>query len=224
MMRLTLSLGLVVRRPVARMARPTFLPRLYSTKTAPPPPPPPPHDKNAKGKLILNKINRAFTWSALTVLVVGGVGISALVVSLIFSELFLPLGDTKTFNKAVRLVEADPKVQKVFEIEAGQRLKAHGDVTAGKWVRNRPPQAVKMMGKDGVERLFMKFVVELPKNGKVGTVTLEQFDKTWWSSDFAYVALDVPGFKRHWVVEPAYKKKELLGSGFLGLNWGPKSN
>ncbi|MCH0628800.1 hypothetical protein JNB11_02295 [Kocuria palustris] len=197
----------------------------YSTKTAPPPPPPPAHDKDAKGKKILNYMLRAFTWSASSVIVLGGVAISAIVLSLIFSELFLPSGDTKTFNKALNIIEADEKIQKLFELKPGERLKAHGDVHAGRWVRNRPPQAVKIVGKDGVERMFMKFMVELPENKKQGIVTLEQFDKTWWSSEFAYIAVDIPGYRKYYVIEPAFMKADTpKGAGFLGLNWGPKKD
>lgn len=203
------------------LTKPLIRSLLYSTKSAPPPPP---IDKNAKGKSILNKINRAFTWSALTVLVVGGAAILVIVILLVFSELFLPSGDTKTFNKALNIIEKDPNVQKIFGLEPGQRLKAHGDVSADKWVRQRPPRATKIMGQDGVERLFMRFAVELTHNGKTGIVVLEQYDTSWWSSEFAYIALDVLN-KRYWVIEPKVLKRDLpKGSGFLGLNWGPKKD
>ena len=63
---------------------------------------------------ILNRISRAFTFSLSTLLVVGAAGISVLVVSLILSELFLPSGDTRTFNKAVKLIEKMNKHKKLL--------------------------------------------------------------------------------------------------------------
>lgn len=203
-----------------------FLFTYYSTKTAPPPPPPPqpPQDKNAKGKKILNRINRAFTFSLSTLLVVGAAGISVLVVSLILSELFLPSGDTRTFNKAVKLIEKNEQAQKALNFQLGQRLKAYGIVSADKWVRNRPVQSVKTKRKDGKDHLIMKFQVE-SDNGKYGVVSLEQIDNSMWNTEFEYISLDVPGFKRIYIIEPP--KNQLIpkiggGSGFLGLNWGPK--
>lgn len=200
----------------------------YSTKTAPPPPPPPPpHDKNAKGKLLLNRITRAFTFSLSSVLVVGALGVAILVISLIFSELFLPSGDTKTFNKALKLIEKNEVAQKALNFESGERLKAYGMVGSDRWVRNRPIQSTKSKSKDGKEHLYMKFHVESDK-GKHGTIILEQIETSFWSSEFAYIALDMPRSKRVYIVEPKLQANPLSGysgsSGFLGLKWGPKKD
>lgn len=200
----------------------------YSTKTAPPPPPPPPQDKNTKGKVILNRISRAFTFSLSTVLVIGAAGVAMLVVYLILSELFLPSGDTKTFNKAVKLVEQNEEVQKVLQMTKKERLKAYGETPAGKWVRNRPVQSIRMRDKEGKDRLAMKFHVE-SSSGKHGTVSLEQIDKSFWSAEFAYIALDVPKAKRIYIIEPKFQPKNYVPklnkeSGFLGLKWGPKKD
>ena len=204
----------------------------YSTSSTPPPkepfnhPAPPPHDKDAKGKVILNRATRAFTFSASTLMVIGASGVSILVLYLILSELFLPSGDTKTFNKAVKLIETNEEAQHLLRFEPGTRLKAHGEVSPDVWVRNRPPQSVKSRGKDGKARLFMKFVVETD-NGDIGTVSLEQVDESFWKADFAYIALDVPGQKRLYIVEPKFQHKNYVPrvggkEGFLGLKWGPK--
>lgn len=202
--------------------------QLYSTKTAPPPPPPP-HDKNAKGKLIFSRITRAFTFSLSSVLVLGALVVALLVIYLILSELFLPSGETKTFNKAVKLIEKNESAQKALQFESGERLKAYGEVGGDKWVRNRPVQAVRSQGKDGKEHLLMKFHVE-SDNGKHGSVVLEQIDTSFWSSEFAYIALDTAQSKRIYIVEPKYLENGLSsrfssgGSGFLGLKWGPKKD
>lgn len=157
-------------------------------------------------------------------LVVGATGVALLVVYLILSELLLPSGDTKTFNKAVKLVELNAEAQRLLGFEPGHRLKAHGGSNGDKWVRNRPAQSIRTKGKDGKDRLLMKFYVD-SASGRHGSVSLEQIDLSFWSSEFAYVALDVPGAKRVYIVEPKYQAKNYVpkGSlGFLGLKWGPK--
>lgn len=193
--------------------------------------PPPPHsgsDKNAKGKKILNRISRAFTFSLSSAIVLGATGVALLVVYLILTELFLPSGDTRTFNKAVKLVEKNEEAQKALQFAKGYRLKAYGEVASDHWVRNRPVQSTRSKGKDGRDHLAMRFHVESDA-GKHGTVTLEQVDTSYWSSEFSYIALDVPGFKRIYIIEPKFQPKnyvpKLNGSdGFLGLKWGPKKD
>lgn len=203
--------------------------RSYSTKSAPPPPPPPPtsHDKNAKGKAILNRVSRVFTFSFSSLLVVGALAIAILVLYLILSELFLPSGDTKTFNKAVKLVEQHTQAQQALQLEPGRRLKAYGETAGDKWVRNRPVQSIRSKGKDGNDHLVMKFHVESDA-GRHGTVTLEQIDTSFWSLEFAYVALDVRGSKRIYIIEPKFQARNYVprqrGLGFLGLKWGPKKD
>ncbi|ODV77424.1 TIM21-domain-containing protein [Suhomyces tanzawaensis NRRL Y-17324] len=200
----------------------------YSTKTAPPPPPPPPSDKNAKGKVLLNRITRAFTFSLSSVLVLGAAGVALLVVYLILSELFLPSGDTRTFNKAIKLVEKSKVAQDILGFEQGDRLKAYGETGGDKWVRNRPVHGLRSKGQDGSDHLLMRFHVEAD-NGKHGSVVLEQVDTSFWSSEFAYIALDVPGSKRAYIIEPKFQSKGYVpkmngGNGFLGLKWGPKKD
>lgn len=199
--------------------------RSYSTATAPPPPPPP-HDKNAKGKQILSRLSRAFTFSLSSVIVVAATGVALLVVYLILSELFLPSGDTRTFNKAVKLVEKNETAQNLLDFNSGDRIKAYGEVPGDAWVRNRPVHSVRSKGQDGRDRLLMRFHVE-SDNGKHGSVTLEQVDTSFWSSEFAYIALDVAGSKRVYVVEPKFQSKSYVpkgGQGFLGVKWGPKKD
>lgn len=199
----------------------------YSTKTAPPPPPPPPSDKNARGKALLSRISRIFTFSILSVLVVGALGVAGLVVYLILSELFLPSGDTRTFNKAVKLIEANENAQKALNFAPGERLKAYGEVAGDKWVRNRPVQSIRQRGSDGKDRLVMRFHVE-SASGRHASAVLEQVDTSFWSSEFAYLALELPNKHRIYVVDPKFAPKNYVpragNSGFLGLKWGPKKD
>ncbi|GEQ68499.1 hypothetical protein JCM33374_g2167 [Metschnikowia sp. JCM 33374] len=204
----------------------TGSPRPYSTKTAPPPGP----DKDVKGRALLHKITGFTTFSVSLLLVVAGVAFCGLVVYLILSELFLPSGDTKTFNKAVSLVEQNALAQEALGFKAGDRLKAYGEVPGDQWVRNRPVQSVRQKGQDGKDHLAMRFHVESDA-GKHGSVFLEQIDTSFWSSEFAYVALELPSKKRIYIVEPKFAPKNYVpktgvfsGSGFLGLNWGPKKD
>lgn len=219
--------------PVSFYSKPASLLNFakYSTKTAPPPPPPPPSDKNARGRAILNRISRVFTFSISSVLVVGALGVAGLVIYLILSELFLPSGDTKTFNKAVKLIEKNEQAQKALNFAPGERLKAYGEVPGDKWVRNRPVQSVRQRGADGKDRLVMRFHVE-SASGRHARVLLEQIDTSFWSSEFAYIALDLPSKHRIYVVDPKFlplnyvPRSGALGknNGFLGLKWGPKKD
>lgn len=229
----TLVSSIAFKRTTPVFLRESYL-RRYSTQSATgsaPPPPPPPHeptDKNAKGKRLLRRITNAFTFSISSVIVVGAAGIALLVVYLILSELFLPSGDTRTFNKAVKLVEKSEVAQKVLKAEKHERLKAYGESHADSWTRNRPVHGIRSKGKDGKDHLLMQFHVEAAL-GKHGTVTLEQVDNSFWLADFAYIALDVAGSKRVYIIEPKFQSKSYVPKlnskdGFLGLKWGPKKD
>lgn len=216
-------------RPLGLRSIQLFQFRKYSTKTTPPPPPPPPRD--AKGLEILSKISRFATFSVSSLLVVGALGVSGLVIYLMFSELFLPSGETKTFNKALKVIETSKIAQEALNFPPGERLKAHGEVAGDKWVRNRPIQSARKKGPDGKDHMVIRFHVQ-SKAGKHATVLVEQIDTSFWTSEFAYIALDVFDGKRVYVVEPKFMPKNYVprgsgigsGNGFLGLNWGPKKD
>ncbi|KAF3990403.1 hypothetical protein FT663_02144 [Candidozyma haemuli var. vulneris] len=219
--------------PARRLAFPILpgISRAYSTKTAPPPPPPPKSDKNARGKAILSRITRFFTFSAATGMVIGAVAVSGLVIYLILSELFLPSGDTRTFNKALKEVENSAAAQQALGFNQGDRLKAFGETGGDRWTRNRPAQSTKKRGPDGKDRMVMRFHVVSP-HGRHASVILEQIDTSWWSSEFSYIALEMPNRKIVYVIEPKFSPKNFAprgagfgkGTGFLGLNWGPKKD
>lgn len=199
-----------------------------SSSSSTPPPPFQLSHKNDKGERILSRIVRAFTFSASSLIVIGATGVAALVVYLILSELLLPSGDTRTFNKAVKLVEGNEQAQKSLHFKNGDRLKAYGELPGDTWVRNRPVSSTRVKGQDGKDRLFMRFHVESDA-GKHGSVSLEQIDSSFWSSYFEYVALDVPGERRNFIVESKLKANRYVphmdkSKGFLGLNWGPKGS
>jgi import inner membrane translocase subunit TIM21 len=154
----------------------------------------------------------------------GAAGLASLVVYLVVSEIFLPSGDTQVFNKAVNLIEKDPKAQEVLKLEPGDRLKAYGETGDNKWTRNRPIASTRRVDKSGKEHLFMRFHVE--SNQKHGSVQLETIQADVLHPEYSYIYLDVPGEKRHYIIAPP--KPKLFGqrdqnSGFLGVKWGPKT-
>lgn len=181
----------------------------------------------------MSRITRAITFSASTLLVLGAAGVAVIVLYLIISELFFPSGDTRTFNKAVKLVEENDEAQKALHFKKGDRLKAYGEVAGDKWVRNRPVQSSRHVGKDGKEYLIMKFHVE-SDSGYHGSVLLEQIDSSFWSTEFAYIALDPHDprskEKRIYIIPPKISKPKAVintlsgNNGFLGLKWGPKKD
>lgn len=201
----------------------------FSAKTVPPPPPPNP-PKNEKGIHILNKISRFLNFSFSTMLVAVALLVTGVVFYLIFAELFLPSGQTKTFNKALKVIQSNEVAQKALNFAPGERLKAYGDIPGDKWARNRPMQSAQKTGHDGKKHMFLRFHVE-SDSGKHATVMVEQVDTSFWNSEFAYIALDLENGKRAYVVEPKFSRSSYVtrgstslgsGNGFLGLNWGPK--
>ncbi|ODV72991.1 Tim21p [Cyberlindnera jadinii NRRL Y-1542] len=171
------------------------------------------------------RIKTASTFAFASTVVVGAAGLAGLVIYLVVAEIVLPSGDTQVFNKAVSMVETDPKAQELLLLEPGKRLKAYGETTDNKWTRNRPISSTRRMDKSGKEHLFMRFHVESKQ--RHGSVQLESIHDDVLHPEYSYIYLDVPGEKRHYIIAPPQPK--LLGSrdpnaGFLGVRWGPKTD
>ncbi|KAL6939892.1 hypothetical protein ACO0RG_003741 [Hanseniaspora osmophila] len=183
------------------------------------------------------KVKNATTFTASGVLVLGAAGLAIVVVYLIFSELFLPSGDTHIFNRAVNLIEDDAISRNLLECNdtnvskpdgthhiTKEKLKAYGEtIKDDHWTRNRPIQSMRKVGVDGKERYFMRFHVESEK--KLGTVYVEAKEsETKFQPEFIVIYIDVPGKRRHYLVKPQISRtlNNTKGKGFLGLNWGPK--
>lgn len=192
--------------------------RLYATKTTD-------AKSNKPPKIpLFIRLKNAGTFVLASAVVIGAVGIAGIVIYLIVGELFFPSGDTQTFNRAVKLVENDPASQQLLEVdpESGKTLKAYGETPNDKWTRNRPLSSVRRIGKDGKEHLYMRFHVESYKTS--GTVQLEAIDETFYKQKMIYLALDVPGQKRHYIIAPQVTEIVPPKTGFLGLRWGPKKD
>ena len=186
---------------------------------------------------VWQKTKNATTFTASGVLVLGAAGLAIIVVYLIFSELFLPSGDTHIFNRAVNLIEDDAISRSLLECNdtnvskpdgthhiTKEKLKAYGEtIQNDHWTRNRPIQSMRKVGVDGKERYFMRFHVESEK--KVGTVYVEAKEsETKYQPEFIVIYIDIPGKRRHYLVKPHISRalSSTKGTGFLGLNWGPK--
>ncbi|ODV94605.1 hypothetical protein PACTADRAFT_50478 [Pachysolen tannophilus NRRL Y-2460] len=173
-----------------------------------------------------NRLSRAITFSASSILVLGAAGLACIVIYLVIAEIAFPSGDTQTFNRAVKLVEDDPVAAKLLRVEEGTRLKAYGETGSDKWTRNRPISSVRRVGLDGKEHVLMRFHVE--SKTKHGVVQLEAIDDSYFKQEFSYIALDVPGEDRHFVVGPKVPEKRFRikdpNTGFLGVKWGPKKD
>ncbi|GAV51969.1 hypothetical protein ZYGR_0AF04410 [Zygosaccharomyces rouxii] len=171
------------------------------------------------------RIKSFTTFTVSGTLVVGAVGLSAIVLYLITSELFSPSGDTRLFNRSVSIVEKDESSRSLLQCnddgDNKERLKAYGEVfTSDKWTRNRPATSQKRLDKSGRFHYSMRFNVESKK--RRGLVHVEAVDSDeHYQPDLISLYIDVPGEKRHYLIKPKLNKI-VRPSGFLGVHWGPK--
>ncbi|AQZ13074.1 TIM21 (YGR033C) [Zygosaccharomyces parabailii] len=173
------------------------------------------------------RIKSFTTFTVSGTLVVGAVGLSAIVIYLITSELFSPSGDTRMFNRAVSMVEKDEISRSLLQCDdygdTKERLKAYGELfTSDRWTRNRPAASQKKIDKYGRSHYSMLFNVESKK--KRGLVHIEAADSDQnYQPDFLSLYIDVPGEKRHYLIKPKLNTI-VRPSGFLGVHWGPKKD
>ncbi|ODV83226.1 hypothetical protein CANARDRAFT_30167 [[Candida] arabinofermentans NRRL YB-2248] len=195
--------------------------------------------KKNKESPLYDTLKRGTKWTISSSIVLVALGLSSISIYLVFSELFSPSGETSTFNRVVSQIEDSKEALKLLgysdeEIEENNsfkkiRLKAYGQEPSDKWSRNRPVTATKFTGKDGKEHMLMRFFVE--SESKVGVVQLEAIEENFIQQELLYVSLDVKGSPRFYLIggpklSSVQKKYNLLngGSGFLGVNWGPKKD
>lgn len=183
--------------------------------------------KSGRKLALWPKVKAFTTFTASGTLVIGGAGLSVIVIYLILSELFSPSGDTQIFNRSVSLIEKDDAARALLQCndtaDSKERLKAYGETfTSDKWTRNRPIVSNKKIDKHGRAHHFMRFHVESKK--KVGLVHVEAVDSDKnYQPDFKSVYLDVPGEHRHYLIKPQLATV-VKPKGFLGVNWGPKKD
>ncbi|ODQ77132.1 hypothetical protein BABINDRAFT_42185 [Babjeviella inositovora NRRL Y-12698] len=187
--------------------------KAYSTASSVQPP-------KAPKVSLWTRLSRASTFVFASSLVLGAVSLAGFVIYLLFAEILLPSGETQVFNRAVSLIEKDAECQALLNFPAGERLKAYGETDGNRWTRNRPIHSQKKEGKDGKSHLMMKFHVET-NSGRHGSVTLENIEDSALESNFAYIALDIRGQKRHYVIAPKFNTvARHKATGLFDLKWG----
>lgn len=181
----------------------------------------------SRPKPLWPQVKSASTFTFSGILVIGAVGISAIVIYLILSELFSPSGDTQLFNRAVSMVEKNKDIRSLLQCDDGitgkERLKAYGElITNDKWTRNRPIVSTKKIDREGSTHHYMRFHIESKK--KIALVHLEAKEsKQNYQPDFINMYVDVPGEKRYYLIKP--KLHPVSNSkGFLGIRWGPRKD
>lgn len=204
---------------------PRLLNNYYSTTTAPPPPPPPPRFDKVP---LWIRIKHSLSFSFYSLIVVGGLGLTGLVVYYFVSDILLPTSDVQVFNRAFHIIQKDEETQKRL---GGSKIKAYGEKTDNKWARNRPIASRRGFDFAGREYLLMQFHVagdleeglvrlEMAKSDEPNRAGAAQFD-------FRYLVLEVPGYQRHYLIDntPKTPKRNFsTNKGFLGVKWGKKKD
>lgn len=185
------------------------------------------HQQQAPKLSLGLRIRRAASFTFYTGLVLGGIGLTGIVVYYFVKDVLLPTSDARVFNRALAIVRKDEKSANIL---GGGRLKAYGEQTDNKWARSRPIASRRGFDGHGREHLIMQFHVE----GELasGLVRLEMIESEEKSKtgigkyDFRYLVLEVPGHPRHYIIDNSEKpRKKDTSAGFLGVRWGkPKSD
>lgn len=179
--------------------------------------------KKTKKIPLMAKIRTLTTFTFSSLLVLGGVGVSGVVLYLILSELFSPSGDTQLFNRAVSMVEDNDDVRKLLQCDDSgvrrERLKAYGElVTNDRWTRNRPIVSTEKVDKYGKHHHYMRFHLESKK--KLGLVHIEAVDlEQHYKPSFVSMYIDIPGEKRYYIIKP--KLRQIMRpKTIFGFPWG----
>ncbi|KAL3232513.1 Mitochondrial import inner membrane translocase subunit TIM21 [Nakaseomyces bracarensis] len=185
-------------------------------------------DKSNQGKKqkkipLWAKLKTLTTFTFSSLLVVGGVGVSGVVLYLILSELFSPSGDTQLFNRAVSMVEDNEDVRKLLQCDDSgvrrERLKAYGELaTNDRWTRNRPIVSTEKVDKYGGHHHYMRFHLESKK--KLGLVHIEAIESEKnYKPNFVSMYIDIPGEKRFYIIKP--KLRQIMRpKTIFGFPWG----
>ncbi|ANB12719.1 Tim21p [Sugiyamaella lignohabitans] len=176
---------------------------------------------------LTTRISSAFSFIFASGLVIGGIGLTGIVIYYFVNDILLPTSDVQIFNKAFSIIEKDPQCQKLL---GGSKIKAYGEETSSKWGnRNRPIASRRGMDGRGLEHVLMHFHVK----GDIaeGVARLEMIESGEKSSlgigkfDFRYLVVEVPGSPRVYLIDNSNKPKAKdPNAGFLGVRWGPKKD
>ncbi|SCU83324.1 LADA_0C10770g1_1 [Lachancea dasiensis] len=171
------------------------------------------------------KIKTYTSFTVSGVLVLGATGLAGLVLYLLGQELFSPSGDTRMFNRAVSMVEADPHARQLLRCNdterSKERIKAYGELlTDDRWTRNRPISSTRRIGKDGKEHHYMRFHAESKQKLALVHVEARESEKSY-TPELVSMYMDIPGEKRYYFIKP--QVPVVKAKGFLGVNWGPRT-
>jgi mitochondrial import inner membrane translocase subunit TIM21 len=180
------------------------------------------HTKSDSPKIsIAQRLSLAASFSFYSVLVLGGIGLSGLVVYYFVSDILLPTSDVQVFNRAFSIIQKDPQAQKLL---GSSKLSAYGESSDNKWARSRPIASRRGVDQTGREHLIMQFHVKGEIEGLVRLEMIKSDEKNHagiGKFDFRYLLLEVPGSKRYYLIDNTSKPKPKdEHTGFLGVKWG----
>jgi import inner membrane translocase subunit TIM21 len=170
------------------------------------------------------RMKNAASFTFYSGLVLGGIGLTGLVIYYFVHDILLPTSDVQVFNRAFGIVEKDPRCQQLL---GGGRIKAYGEHTDNKWARSRPIASRRGYDGRGKEHLIMQFHVQGDlAEGLVRLEMIESDEKHHagiGSFDFRYLLLEIPGQPRVYLIDNSNQPpKKTSNTGFLGVRWGPK--
>lgn len=147
------------------------------------------------------------------------------VATVLYLEVFATDSKTAIFNRSADLVRGDAKCRELLAgsgeatVVTKRDIKAYGEPSWSRWARNRTIASRLEKDRAGGEHLHMHFYVEGP-SGTEGTVRLEMVRRDGREFEYYMLALDVPGNKRHFLVDKAGEKFDQRKQGrMFGVSW-----
>ncbi|KAN0086365.1 TIM21 domain containing protein [Elaphomyces granulatus] len=139
------------------------------------------------------KAARATQQSINFLVVVIGAVMTGGVITFLYLDVFSPNSKTRQFDKAADRIKTDPRCTEL--LGNSKKIRAYGETTWNKWVRNRPIATTVEKDQLGREHLRMHFHVEGPLNS--GTVSLHMVRAPDQNAmQYQLLALDVKGHPR----------------------------
>lgn len=135
----------------------------------------------------------------------------------LYKEVFAADSKTTQFNRAVDRVRADSTCLELLGDR--QTIVAYGEPTNNKWARARPIASSSSKDNTGIEHFRMHFNVE--GSERKGVVSLHMVKGQGHPNyEYRFLALDVPGFPRHYLENAANAgEKKAAGFRLFGVQW-----
>lgn len=166
-----------------------------------------------------------------SVIVVGSVGLTGLAIYAIGKELFSSSGDTKLFNRSIKLIEHNLYCQKMLQCEYGsEKLSALGNgwstgKSTGGWGRGMGTPVASSRRLDNLNNEHVHMMYEVFSLNKKGTVQLEAIRHHDSSkTELRSLALNVDKEVFYVIAPPKISPMGTSSNGgFLGVHWGTKT-